>query len=59
MIPSSSVAGLDAQSLPELPVRHGAHGLDDRDSCALYDIPELFLKMVVLIRVAASSAISQ
>jgi hypothetical protein len=33
--------------------------LEDRDSCALDDIPELFLRMVVLIQVAASGAISQ
>jgi hypothetical protein len=33
--------------------------LEDRDSCALYDIPERFLRMVVLIQVAASAAISQ
>jgi hypothetical protein len=33
--------------------------LEDRDGCALYDIPELLLRMVVLIQVAASAAISQ
>jgi hypothetical protein len=33
--------------------------LEDRDSCALYDIPAFFLRMVVLIQVAASAAMSQ
>jgi hypothetical protein len=33
--------------------------IEDRDNCARYGIPELFLRMVVLIQVAASAATSQ
>jgi hypothetical protein len=37
----------------------GLMALAGRDSCALYGIPELFLRMVVLIQVATSAAMSQ